>query len=148
MDTSPGSRPTHRYPKARSTAPWILLGLTLLLTGLTFMPIGDHARSAIVIVLSLAAAVCAVIASRRTIDGLRGAWLLIAVGMALNTGGDIWYQYLLRSSGTLPDLSGADALYLMTYPCLFAGLGRMAWVLSGTRPVSYTHLTLPTNREV
>ena len=73
------------------------------------------------------------IASRRTIDGLRGAWLLIAVGMALNTGGDIWYQYLLRSSGTLPDLSGADALYLMTYPCLFAGLGRMAWVLSGTR---------------
>ena len=133
MDTSPGSRPAHRYPKTRSTAPWILLALTLFLTGLTFLPIGDHARSAIVIVLSLAAAVCAVIASRRTIDGLRGAWLLIAVGMALNTGGDIWYQYLLRSSGTLPDLSGADALYLMTYPCLFAGLGRMAWVLSGTR---------------
>jgi diguanylate cyclase (GGDEF)-like protein len=117
----------------RSTAPWIMLAVTTIVTGLTFLPIGDHARSAIVIVLSAAAAICAVIASRRAIDGLNRAWLIIATGMALNTGGDIWYQYLLRSSQELPDLSGADALYLLSYPFLFAGLGCMAWMLSGAR---------------
>lgn len=133
MDISPRSTAAHPLSRMRSTAPWIMLALTILVTGLTFLPIGDHARSAIVIVLSAAAAICAVVASRRAIDGLSRAWLIIAVGMALNTGGDIWFQYLLRSSGALPDLSGADVLYLMTYPFLFAGLGWMAWMLSGAR---------------
>lgn len=58
---------------------------------------------------------------------------MIAVGMACNTGGDAWFQYLLRDSGNLPDLSGADVFYLLSYPCLFLGLGQMARILSGPR---------------
>jgi len=110
-----------------------MFAIAVALTGVTFLPVGDEVRSGVVIALTSAAAICAIVASRRAIGGLSSAWLIIGVGMAMNTGGDIWYQYLLRSTGTLPDLSGADALYLTTYPFLFAGLGRMAWILSGAR---------------
>ena len=58
--------------------------------------------------------------------------------MTIPTVGVTRYVTPLREGGSLPGIVEADDLG--TYVCKFRGAGQGA--------VSYTHLTLPTNREV
>jgi diguanylate cyclase (GGDEF)-like protein len=52
----------------------------------------------------------------------RAAWLLIGVGLLIWTGGEIYFEATLASSGSVPVPSPADAGYLLFYPFTYAGL--------------------------
>ena len=68
-----------------------------------------------------AAAACT---ARAVLDGhQRLAWSMLAAGLALSAAGDIYWTVLWYAPGGVPYPSGADALYLAAYPCLYAGIG-------------------------
>lgn len=121
--------PTHRTARVS----WVVLAVAIVLAGLMLLDLGTAYQAASVIGLSLAAALGAVVAGVRSTGWLRAAWFMVGAGLTLNTLGDSWYQYLLHRTGELADLSIADVFYLASYPCLVAGLGVMAWILSGPR---------------
>jgi diguanylate cyclase (GGDEF)-like protein len=52
----------------------------------------------------------------------RAAWLLIGCGLLMWTGGEIYYEAALATSGSVPIPSPADAGYLAFYPLTYAGL--------------------------
>ena len=52
----------------------------------------------------------------------RWAWLLFGVGMTFNAAGEIYYSMTWGLSGNPPIPSTADVLYLLYYPCAYAGL--------------------------
>jgi diguanylate cyclase (GGDEF)-like protein len=55
----------------------------------------------------------------------RGAWLLFGSGVAIFVSGDITYDITELTLGEYPYPFYADALYLCSYPLLFAGLSRL-----------------------
>ncbi len=52
----------------------------------------------------------------------RLAWFLLGLGLAIWTGGEIYYEAVSASSGSVPVPSPADAGYLLFYPLAYAGL--------------------------
>jgi diguanylate cyclase (GGDEF)-like protein len=99
---------------------YLLLGLAVSL-GLLAVPAGPVRDSVIV-----AAGVCAVVAIflgvRRHQPVRRGPWYLMAAGVALWTGGDAAWAWLVHVVGAEPFPSVADVLYLLAYPLLAAAL--------------------------
>jgi two-component system, cell cycle response regulator len=53
----------------------------------------------------------------------RAPWLLLALGMAVWTCGDLYWALFLSDDETIPYPSVADALYLAFYPLAYVGLG-------------------------
>jgi two-component system, cell cycle response regulator len=51
----------------------------------------------------------------------RTAWLAVGLGLSFWAAGDLYYQFVLADKETYP--SGADALWIACYPCLYIGLG-------------------------
>jgi two-component system cell cycle response regulator len=52
----------------------------------------------------------------------RAAWTLIGLGLLIWTGGEIYYEAVLDTAGSVPVPSPADACYLLFYPLTYAGL--------------------------
>jgi two-component system cell cycle response regulator len=52
----------------------------------------------------------------------RAAWTLIGLGLLIWTGGEIYYEAILATAGSVPVPSPADACYLLFYPLTYAGL--------------------------
>jgi diguanylate cyclase (GGDEF)-like protein len=63
---------------------------------------------------------CALRVRRRAED--RAAWLLITIGLAAWAGGDLQWTVWLNYVANPPYPSVADALYLLMYPTVYAGL--------------------------
>jgi diguanylate cyclase (GGDEF)-like protein len=71
-------------------------------------------------VVGLAAVSC--LARAALVRRERWAWLLFGVGMTFNAAGEIYYSVAWGLSGNPPIPSTADVLYLLYYPCAYAGL--------------------------
>jgi two-component system cell cycle response regulator len=52
----------------------------------------------------------------------RLAWTLLGLGLAIWTGGEIYFEAVLAGTGSVPIPSPADAGYLLFYPFAYAGL--------------------------
>jgi two-component system cell cycle response regulator len=52
----------------------------------------------------------------------RLAWVLLGLGLAFWTGGEIYYEVATATAGSIPTPSPADAGYLLLYPFAYAGL--------------------------
>jgi two-component system, cell cycle response regulator len=73
--------------------------------------------------LVFVAAAAAMLTRAVVVEGERLAWALLGAGVALSAGGDILWLILAEGSGKVPYPSVADVSYLLSYPCLFAGIG-------------------------
>ncbi|HWK29190.1 MAG TPA: HD domain-containing phosphohydrolase [Solirubrobacter sp.] len=69
----------------------------------------------------LAIAVCALHAVRER-GRERAAWVLLTLGLAAYTAGDLYYSIALLGDASPPDPSPSDAGYLLIYPAAYAGL--------------------------
>jgi two-component system, cell cycle response regulator len=58
----------------------------------------------------------------RSVAEERTAWALLGAALAIWTAGEIYYEVALRSAGSVPVPSPADAGYLLFYPVAYAGL--------------------------
>jgi two-component system, cell cycle response regulator len=68
----------------------------------------------------LAVAVCAARALARRRE--RGAWMAFAIGMALFSGGDVYFTIITINNGNVPVPSPADPMYLSFYPAIYVGI--------------------------
>jgi diguanylate cyclase (GGDEF)-like protein len=57
-----------------------------------------------------------------TVRRERLAWTLLGLGLALWTGGEIYFEAVLAGTGSIPIPSPADGGYLLFYPFAYAGL--------------------------
>src|SRR5262249_15805169 len=55
----------------------------------------------------------------------RGAWLLLAAGIAFYVAGDIYYTVFLENAASQPSPAPSDAGYLLFYPLVYAALARL-----------------------
>lgn len=69
-----------------------------------------------------AAIVGMVLARAALISHERTAWLLLAIGIACFTAGDVLFTLTAEGSGSAPTPSLSDACYLLFYPCALAML--------------------------
>lgn len=101
-------------------------GLLVLVQGLAAPgPLRDGLY-AVIVVLALTAIVAGI---RRHRPSRRRGWALLAAGLALWVAGDFVWGVLSAASGTDATRVPTDALYLLGYPVLAAGL----WLLSPHR---------------
>jgi diguanylate cyclase (GGDEF)-like protein len=66
----------------------------------------------------------------------RLAWALLGLGLAIWTGGEIYYEAVSASTGSVPVPSPADAGYLLFYPLAYAGLIVLLRERIGSFPVA------------
>ncbi|MEO8272599.1 MAG: EAL domain-containing protein [Chloroflexota bacterium] len=120
------SAPTHAPPAhgARTPPSWIvLLGLTPLLALIyALLPTAGDARVVAYPIYGACTAVVIALAAVRTKPARRGAWLLIALAVALLTAGDVTYSVIALSTPEVPFPSFADLGYLSGYVALVAGV--------------------------
>ena len=98
-----------------------------VVAGLLAVPDGIP-RDAVFLVVGVSSVVAILAGTGRNRPAARGAWLLMAAGIALWVAGDAVWSWLADVAHVEPFPSAADYLYLAAYPLLGAGLGRLAWL--------------------
>ena len=122
-----------------------------LLVGAVAVPIAVCAVLSALIDVFVAPAAALVLVLVIVIVCLRGSWLVDALVIVVSAiGFDFFLTYPYRSMkiASRPDIEVTIVLFVVG--AAIAGISRWALTasdLAERRPVSYTHLTLPTNRE-
>lgn len=119
--------------RALSSSPLVAIaGVALVVHAL--VPAGTT-RDVLYVGFGAVAATLTARSAARATGPQRGAWVLLALGLAAWVVGDAVWTFIERVMGTDPFPSVADAAYLASYPLLAVGLLRAFPAPRGRRPI-------------